>query len=104
VTVVQGSLGDDQGDFYRITQADQTVTQFSGAVECFDFVPQVAKLAYSPGQAFFIACQSDVMPHDILNGLHITLNEGRIGIFEQAAFVPLWYFLTGGVQVFGAFF
>ena len=40
------------------------------------------------GEAVAVADQPDVVPHDILNGLHVSLDKRRVGFGDQAAVIP----------------
>ena len=72
--VMPGRLGHDQAHFHRVAQADQAVAQLGAPVKGFDLVLQVAQFAYGAAQPFARAHQPHVMPHHVLDGLHIPLD------------------------------
>jgi hypothetical protein len=82
--VMPRGLGNDQRCLDRVTQSDETVAQFDGAVECLDLVLQMAQLTDGAREPFAGADESHVVPHDILDGLHIALDERRVRILRQA--------------------
>ena len=88
LAVVAGSLPDDQSHFDGVAQADQAVAQLGLAIEGLDLVLQVAQLADGAREPVTGADQAHVVPHDILDGLHIPLDEGRVGFLGQVGFVP----------------
>ncbi len=96
LTIVVGGLGHDQRDLHRIPQSDQTVAQFRFLIKGFDLVLQMAQLTDRARQPVAGTDQADIMPHDILNGLHIALDQCRIGIIDQSAFIPRRNILAGG--------
>lgn len=78
----------DQRGFDRVAQADETVAEFGGAVEGLDLVLQVTQLADGARETVATADESHVVPHDVLDGLHIALDQRRVAVVGQAAFVP----------------
>src|SRR5688572_401950 len=101
--VVLRRLRYDQRDLNRIAQSDQSVGKFCRSIKRFDLVPQVTQFANRARETIATAHQSDVVPHDVLNRLHVTLNQRRIGISAQAALVPrrdvvkTWFALAVGL-------
>src|SRR5689334_489174 len=89
--VVLRSLRDDQRDLDGIAQPDQSVREFRRAIERFDLIPEVAQLANRTRKAVGTAHQTDVVPHDVLNRLHVALNQRRIGISAESTLVPRGY-------------
>src|SRR5688500_7986699 len=90
LAVVLRRLRYDQRDLNRIAQSDQSVGKFGRAIKRLDLIPQVTQFANRARETFATAHQTDVVPHDVLNRLHVTLNQRRIGISAQAALVPRW--------------
>lgn len=78
LTIVLGSPSDDQGRLNRIAQTDQLITELSDPVKGLDFAPQAAQIADGTRKSFGASHQADIMPHYILDGLHIALDQGRI--------------------------
>src|ERR1044072_7854145 len=48
----------------------------------------MSQLTYRTRQSIGSAHQPDVVPHDVLNGLHIALNQRRSGLILQTTLVP----------------
>ena len=55
----------------------------------------MAQLADRARQAVAGTDQANIMPHDVLNRLHIALDQRGIGIIDQSAFIPRWNILAG---------
>ncbi len=96
LAVMQGCLGYNERHLDGISQTDQTIAQFCVAVKSLDLIHQMAQLADCPREPVAAADQTDIMPHDVLNRLHIPLYQCRIGVGDQAAFIPGWDILSAG--------
>src|SRR5712691_7445676 len=86
--VMLRSLSYQQSNFNRVAQTYQTIGKLSSTVESFDLVPQVTQFADRSRESFAAAHQADVVPHDVLNRLHIALDQCRVGLGGQSAFIP----------------
>src|SRR5271157_4458143 len=95
LTIMISGLGDDQRNLHRISQSDQAIAQFCFLIKGFDLVLQMAQLTNSTRQPVAGTDQADIMPHDILNRLHIALDQRRIGIMDQTAIIPRRNILAG---------
>ena len=80
LAIMLRGVSDDQCHFHGVAQADQAVTQFSSAIKSLDLIPQMTQLANRAGETVGIAREADVVPHDVLNRLHIALNQSWVGI------------------------
>ena len=78
LSVVTGGLGDDQAHLDGVTQTDQTVAQLGLTVEGLDLVLHVTQFADGPRESVAGADESHIVPHDVLDGLHVALKQGRI--------------------------
>ena len=67
-----------------VPQSDQAIAQLGDAVERLDLVLQVPQFADGARKPVAGADQSHVMPHDVLDGLHIALDQRRVGVLRQA--------------------
>lgn len=74
LAIVLRRLRHDERDFNGIPKPDQTVRQFRRPVERLNLIPQMSQLSNRTRQPVGAADQPDVMPHDVLNGLHVTLD------------------------------
>jgi hypothetical protein len=74
LAIMQGSLGYNQSNFYSVPQAYQAVTQPGCAIKRLDLIPQVAQLTDGARKAIRAAHQPNIMPHDVLDSLHIPLD------------------------------
>src|ERR1044072_2759767 len=88
LTVVLRRLRDDQRYFNRVTQSNQPVRQLRSAIKRLNLVPKVTQLTNRTRQAVGSPHQSDVVPHDVLNGLHVALNQSRIRFISQTTLIP----------------
>ena len=95
LAIVPGSVGNRQADFNRIAQANQPITQPVGVVESLDTAPQVAQFMDGARKTVPTTVQANVMPHDVLYGLHIALDQCRVALGGQAGFIPTGYLLDG---------
>ena len=91
LTVMLRGLCHDQRGFDRVAQADETVAEFGGAVERLDLVLQVTQLADGARETVAAADKSHVVPHDVLDGLHVALDQRGVAVVGQTAFVPRWH-------------
>src|ERR1700690_3115257 len=94
LTIMIRGARHDQRDFHFIPQADQAITQFCFLIEGLDLILQMTQLANGARQTVAGADQAYIMPHDILNRLHVTLNQCRIRIVDQSTFIPRWNILA----------
>ena len=88
LAIVSGGLGDDNAGFDRVPQADQGVGEFGGAIKRLDFVLHVTALAHRTRQAFARTHQPHIMPHDVLDGLHVAVDECWVCILARVRFIP----------------
>src|SRR5262245_36807050 len=90
LSIVLRSVCDDQRYFDGIAQTNQPIRQLRASIKGLDLVPQVAQFANRARQAVRASDQPDVVPHDVLNRLHVALDQRRIGFRTQATLVPWW--------------
>ena len=86
--VVTRGLGNDQRRFDGIAQPNQPVAKLGAAVKHLDFILQVAQFTDGPRKPVAGTDQPNVVPHDILDGLHIALDQRRVRILCQPALIP----------------
>src|SRR5712691_8280472 len=91
LTIVQSGLRNDQRNLDGISQANQTIVELGGSIEGLNLIPKVAQLPNCPRDSFGAAHQSHVVPHNVLNSLHVTLYQGRVCVCDQSAFIPWRY-------------
>lgn len=70
----------DQRGFHGVSQSDETVAEFGGAIERLDLVLQVAQLADGARETVAATDESHVVPHDVLDGLHVALDQRRVAV------------------------
>src|ERR1041384_2616421 len=88
--VVLRRLRHDQRHFTRVPKPDQTVRQFRRPVKRLNLIPQMSQLAYRTRESIGTAHEPDVVPHDVLNRLRVTLNQRRIRFIFQTTLIPPW--------------
>src|ERR1051326_7258968 len=86
--VVLSGLRHDQRYFNRVTQTNQTIRQLRASVKRLDLIPEMAQLANRTRQSIATAYEPDVMPHDVLNRLHVTLDQSGIRLVSQTTLIP----------------
>ena len=86
--VMLRGLCHDQRGFDRVAQADETVAEFGGAIERLDLVLQVTQLTNGARETVAATNESHVVPHNILDGLHVALDQRGVAVVGQPAFVP----------------
>src|SRR4029079_16418605 len=88
LTIVLRRLRDDERHFNPISQPDQPIGKLRRPVKRLDLVPQVAQLANRTRQTIRATYEPDVMPHDVLNRLHVALDQRRIRVGTQPTLIP----------------
>ena len=88
LSVVQRRLCHNQRDLDCVSQTDETIVQLRRAIERLNLVPEMTQLPYCSGKSFSAAYQPNVVSHDVLNGLHVALDQGGVRVSYQSAFVP----------------
>src|ERR1044072_6075228 len=86
--VVLRRLRDDQRHFNRITQSNQNIRQLRRSIKRLDLIPEMTQLTNRSRQSFATAHEPDVVPHDVLNGLHVTLDQRRVRLVSQTTLIP----------------
>src|ERR1051326_9434165 len=81
--VVLRGLRHDQRYLNRVTQTNQTIRQLRASVKRLNLIPEMAQLANRTRQSIATAYESDVVPHDVLNRLHVTLDQSGIRLVSQ---------------------
>src|SRR6185369_7113626 len=86
--VVLRRLRHNQRHFDRIAQSNQTIRQLSRPVKRLDLIPEVSQLTNRARQPVRTAHETNVVPHNVLNSLHVALDQRRIRFSTQTTLVP----------------
>ena len=86
--VVLRRLRHDQRHFNRVTQTNQTIRQLSRSIKRLNLIPEMTQLTNRTRQSITAAHQSNVVPHDVLNGLHVALDQSRVRLISQTTLIP----------------
>lgn len=96
LSVVAGRLSHDEPDFDGVAQANEAVAEPCFPIKGLDFVLQMTEFTNRAGESLTRTHEPHVVPHDVLDGLHVTLDECRVRLMGQVAFIPAWG--VGGVR------
>ena len=86
--VAVGCIRYDQSRLHAVAQADQPIAQACFAVELLDIQPQLPQVADGAVQPVLAAHQPHVMPHQVAHAVHVSLDQIRVGLVDQAAVIP----------------
>src|SRR6185503_10883114 len=77
--VVLRRLRHNQRYLNRVAQSDQSIRELCSSIKRLDLIPKVTQLTNGTRQPIRASNQPHVVPHDVLNRLHVALNQRRVG-------------------------